>query len=110
MTTLNEDAKSNCPEQTDVYSISVKLPQFWSNSPSTWFIQAESQFSISRVSSEVSKYHYVVAALPQDIIESIIDFIQNPPLKDIYLEIKKLLIDRHSLSVEKRIEKLISSE
>lgn len=91
-------------------SISIKLPQFWPNSPATWFIQAESQFSISRVNSETSRYHHVIASLPQDIIESIIDFVQQPPNKELYTELKKLLIQRHSLSVEKRIERIVSGE
>lgn len=91
-------------------SIALKLPPFWPNSPATWFIQAEAQFQISRINSETSRYNYILASLPQDIIESILDFVQNPPPNDIYKNIKELLIERHSLSLEKRIEQIISTE
>lgn len=105
-----QQAKEESNASNDCQAISVKLIPFWPNSPHTWFIQAEAQFKISSVSSESSRYYHVLAALPQEIIESIIDFVQSPPEKDLYTSIKNLLIERHSLSVEKRIEKLISNE
>lgn len=89
---------------------SIKLPPFWVHSPATWFIQAEAQFSISRVTLDVTKYNHVIANLPQDIAESIMDQLSNPPKIDMYENIKKTLISRHSLSIEKRISKLISGE
>lgn len=98
------------PPVNESHAISIKLPQFWASNPQTWFIQAESQFSISKIKSETDRYHYVISALTQDVIETVIDFIQSPPNENLYSNFKKLLIDRHSLSVEKRIEKLISSE
>lgn len=107
------DGSPNQPSHSgsvQAHSIQLKLPQFWANSPLTWFVAAEAQFTISRITSESSRYYYVLAALPQDIIESVLDFIQNPPETNLYVGIKKLLIQRHSLSEEQRIEKLLSSE
>lgn len=102
---------STCQSRSDECSIiRLKLPNFWPASPITWFIQAEAQFSISRVLSDSSRYNHVLAALPQDIIESILDFVQCPPEKDLYKGIKDLLIERHSMSEERRLEKLLSSE
>lgn len=86
-----------------VHAISLKLPQFWTNSPATWFVQAEAQFSISKISADNNRYYHVLASLPQDVIESIIDFVQAPPEAELYEGIKKLLVQRHSLSEEKRI-------
>lgn len=91
-------------------AVQVKLPPFWTNSPATWFIQAESQFVLSRVVNDVKKYHYVISSLPQEVADSIHDVLENPPLVDMYGSIKKTLIDRNSLSVEKRIRILISDE
>lgn len=89
---------------------SLKLIPFWANNPTTWFIQAEAQFKIAKITSESSRFYHVLSALPQEVIESIVDFIQSPPEVDLYSNIKKVLIERHSLSVEKRLEKIISNE
>lgn len=103
----NIDSLASTPP---VHAVSLKLPQFWVNSPATWFVQAEAQFSISKITADKSRYYYVLAALPQEVIESIIDFVQTPPEENFYEGIKKLLVERHSLSEENRIERIISSE
>lgn len=93
-----------------VNSVSVKLQPFWANSPAVWFIQAEAQFAIAKIKKDVTKYNYVLGALPQNVLETVIDFIQSPPALNIYDKFKETLIQRHSLSEERRIEKLLSSE
>lgn len=95
---------------SEVNSVNIKLAPFWPNSPSTWFIQTEAQFGIARLTSEITKYNYVVAALPQDVAESMTDILENPPTTNQYSNIKNILIERHSLSIEKRIRKLVSDE
>lgn len=91
-------------------SVNIRLPTFWPNSIATWFIQVEAQFNIGRIASDVKKYNYVVSSLPQDIAESLMDILQNPPEIDMYKNLKETLIQRHSLSLEKRIRQLISDE
>lgn len=103
------DDDKNSAAELNAVSV-VKLQPFWPNSPATWFISAEAQFTLSRISSDVSKYNYVVASLPQDVAESIMDVLQDPPVINLYAHLKKILIDRHSLSIERRIKKLISDE
>lgn len=103
-----KESQHNVPGE--LQTIRLKLAQFWPSSPITWFVQAEAQFSISRITLDSSKYYHVLAALPQEVVESILDFVQSPPDKDLYAGIKKLLIDRHSQSEERRIERLLSSE
>lgn len=107
---VNSQTSASVSTENSSISSNIKLAPFWSNSPITWFIQAEAQFQIARVVSDSRRYYHVLGALPQDVIESILDFIQSPPTTDLYPSIKNLLIERHSLSVEKRIEKLVSTE
>lgn len=95
--------------RNEIQAVSVKLPPFWVNSPSTWFIQAEAQFVLARVSSDTIKFHYILSALPQTAIDSVLDYIQNLPENDIYKGLKQKLIERHSLSEERRIEELLSN-
>lgn len=111
---MNTDTKTNntVPIVTDpgIEPIKLKLPVFWLKSPAAWFIQAEAQLSLARISSDISRYNHVLTSLPEDIIESIIDFIQSPPANNLYEGIKALLIERHSMSEERRIEQLLSNE
>ncbi|XP_055920305.1 uncharacterized protein LOC129951950 [Eupeodes corollae] len=92
-----------------VNAISIKLPEFWKKMPAIWFIQVESQFSTRNIFTEQTKFHYVVQALPQDVAASVYDILvqsSNSP----YTDLKKALIDRHSMSESKRIEQLLSGE
>lgn len=101
----------NSEEDEELAKIcNLKLPPFWVNSPSTWFIQAEAQFALCRISSDLKKYYYVLASLPQEVIESILDYVQSPPDVAVYQGIKQLLTERHSMSETNRIERLLSSE
>lgn len=90
-------------------AVSIKLPEFWKQMPSAWFIQAESQFELRNITVERTKYLYVVQALPQDVIMSIHDILtseSNTP----YSDLKKALIERNSMSESKRVEQLLSGE
>lgn len=107
--TSNNDSKDTKPSG-EINPISVKLAPFWAHSPTIWFVQAEAQFSLARVTADQSKYNYVVSSLPQDIAESIADLLQDPPTTNIYDKLKQTLIERNSLSLERRIKKIISDE
>ena len=108
--TETDDTKSNevTPPQLD--QLKLRLPIFWAKSPTAWFIQAEAQFTLARISSDISRYNHVLTSLPEDVIDSIIDYIQSPPKVNVYEGIKCLLIERHSMSLERRIEQLLSNE
>lgn len=90
--------------------INIKLPQFWSDSATTWFILAEAQFGINEISNDAIKYNYVISSLPQDVAEAITDLLENPPKDNKYKHLKKTLIERNSFSIEVRLKKLLSNE
>lgn len=85
----------------------VRLPSFWPNNPSTWFIQAEAQFNVFRLTRDETKYCLTIAALPPETCESVIDIIADPPATDKYQKLKTTLISRHSASESKRLEELL---
>lgn len=90
---------------------SLKIPQFWTQSPASWFINVEAQFSTRHITQEQTKYEHVVQNLPANVIDSVLDLI-NPdqPSATPYTDLKRALMDRHSLSTSKRIEQLLSGE
>ena len=86
----------------------IKLPPFWASKPEIWFAQIEAQFTLSRVTSDKTKYNLVIANLPFEIIANIYDVIANPPENNMYERIKNVLISRLSQSEEKRLDNLLS--
>lgn len=93
-----------------IRAISLKLPPFWSKTPLAWFNQIEAQFQISNIKRDLLRYNYVISALPQHIAEEITDLINGCPGSGKYDYIKSSLINRYSLSVERRIKKIIADE
>ncbi|GFV94617.1 hypothetical protein TNCV_3826841 [Trichonephila clavipes] len=45
--------ESNWMEAPQVYRVSPKLPPFWADKPAAWFAQAESQFALAHITSEM---------------------------------------------------------
>ena len=48
----------------------MRLPTFWSAAPELWFAQAEASFKTwnPKITSDQTKYHYLLQALPQDVL------------------------------------------
>ena len=78
----------------NIQSIALKLPQFWADGAKIWFAQAESQFAIKNITSELTKYHHVIAALPNEIAVKLIDFFENVPEEEQYTSIKMRLLKK----------------
>ena len=81
---------------TDIQSVSLKLPQFWADGAKIWFQQAESQFAIRYITSQQTKYHHVVAALPGEIAVKLQDFFENVPEENKYTVLKFRLLKKFS--------------
>lgn len=103
-----QSTSSTMTTHTDAIDFAkVRLPSFWPNNPATWFIQAEAQFSVFKISKDETKYCLTIAALPAETCESVIDIIAEPPIANKYTTLKTTLITRHSASESKRLETLL---
>lgn len=101
----------NIPDhQPAIHRVAVKLPPFWADRPSLWFAQADSQFVISNIANEVTKFHYVVSQLDARIAAEVEDIITNPPATNQFTYLRSKLIERLSASEEQRIQRLLSEE
>lgn len=90
-----------------VAAVSIKVPPFWPEQPSVWFSQLESQFVIKNITSQHTKFAYVVANLTQEVAVRIPDIIATPPAAP-YDTIKARLVSMFDLSDYQKAEVLVN--
>ena len=64
-------------------ALAVKLPEFWPEDVNIWFTQCDTQFRISKITTEQTKFDYVIQKLDRDTVKRVRDLIANPPETDI---------------------------
>ncbi|XP_063616254.1 uncharacterized protein LOC134789613 [Cydia splendana] len=95
---------------TGVFRVGIRVPPFWPEEPAVWFAQLESQFTISGITSDTTKFYHVIGNLnPQFAIE-VKDIILSPPESNKYDKLKTELIRRLSVSQEQKIRQLMLHE
>ena len=104
------------PNDTDTEStfgayisrVAMKIPPFMKDDVELWFNVLESQFQLSNISQEDTKYNYVVANLTNpDAINAVREFITNKP-NNPYTTIKERLIKAFKESEDEKIQKLLN--
>ncbi|CAH8444494.1 unnamed protein product, partial [Schistosoma intercalatum] len=101
------------PEDNVLNSINaiaeLRLPTYGVNNLRIWFAQVEALFLARGIRSQATKYAHVVGALPIEVATEVGDLIDNVPETDPYDKIKAAVIQRTSLSDEKRLQQLLTS-
>ena len=64
--------------QPAVMAVAMKLPAFWPGNTRMWFIQAEAQFVLRKITEETTKFYHVIAALDCDTGTQVMDVLENP--------------------------------
>ena len=95
-------------QSSHLYAVALKLPVFWPDSCESWFINAESQFHLKNITSSVTKFDHVIASLPQNEIDNVVDIIRNPSATDPYGVLKARLLQTHSLTDYAQCESIMS--
>ena len=95
-------------QQHQQNAVSLKLPAFWTSQPKVWFQQSEAQFALRNITTDDTKYYYVVAALDQDSAKRVIDFLENPPEENKYTAFKRRLLGAYDLSESERAARLLN--
>ncbi|XP_077976158.1 uncharacterized protein LOC144432025 [Styela clava] len=99
---MSEDNKAG------LTAVSLKLPIFWTKNPAVWFHQVEAQFAVRNITTDETKYHYVVAALDENTAASILNVLNNPPETNKYQDLKEKLTTKCSLTDPERAARLCS--
>ena len=87
--------------------VTLKLPTFWTTCPLVWFAQTEAQFSLRNISSDDTKYYYVIAALDANTATRALSIISFPPAEQKYELLKSFLTSAFGLSEPKRANALL---
>ncbi|GBL63284.1 hypothetical protein AVEN_105780-1 [Araneus ventricosus] len=95
-------------QSANIARVGVKAPPFWRANPALWFRQMESQFTLAGVTSEITKFHHIVAALQPEELEVVGDIMLNPPADEPYDALRKRLCSQYADSEEQRLRDLIS--
>jgi hypothetical protein len=93
-----------------IFRVAVRLLPFWAERPAVWFAQAEAQFTLAGISSEQTKFCYVISQLDQRYAAEVEDIIISPPERDPYSILKTELVTHLSPSREQRIRQFLTLE
>ena len=88
-------------------AVGLRLPTFWPKRPDVWFRQAEAEFELRNITTDNTKYNYVLTSLDPDTATRIADFLAAPPAADKFKSLKKRLINTYGLSQLERSNRLM---
>lgn len=91
-------------------AVSIKLPAFWPTDPELWFMQVEAQFATRNITTDGTKYAYLVSSLTPEVAAEVREVLMNPPAEEAYKKLKEELISRTTKSTQARIKQLLTSE
>ncbi|KMQ86146.1 pol polyprotein [Lasius niger] len=89
----------------------LKLPQpFWKEMPAHWFQIAEATFALHKITSDETKYRYVLTNLDPSVIPFVSDLITNPPATSKYDALRSRIINSFEETQESKLRKLLRGQ
>ena len=107
-----DQKESNCwimeDDKHQMAALTPRIPAFCSWNPDLWFAMAESRFTIAvpKITSGLTKFHYLVQALDEDTALRVKDLIVNPP-QDAYEAWKTRLLQSFKLTRRERASRIL---
>jgi len=105
----DNETKVNETDFQQIAKVGLKMPPIWKNNIKLWFIQVESNFILSGISQDATKYNALVASLDTECLTAVSDILLKPPSDKQYDTLKERLISEFSDSETRRVQKLLST-
>ena len=84
--------------ELEVAAYAVKIPPFWSSDPMLWFAQVEAQLVLRGITTQLMKFHHILANISQAIATEVRVLQMNPPEENPNEILKETLIKRNTFS------------
>lgn len=88
----------------------IKIPPFWRENPTLWFSQAEAAFAISRVTSDDTKFRYIILNLDNAALPFVADLLASPPTQNKYEALKGRTLDSFDETQETKLRRLLRGQ
>ncbi len=99
-------APNNQQQQVAVATAALCLPEFYANSPQSWFDCLDSTFATANITQSITKFHWAVSKLPFSLIATVRPLSRNPTANsDPYKELQELLLRSYGLTDEQMTNK-----
>ena len=89
-------------------AVSLKLAPFWTARPRLWFAQADTQFALRGITTELTRFYHVVAALDGPTASRVEDIITTPP-EAAYTSLKDRLVKVYGLTDRERAARVLDA-
>jgi hypothetical protein len=108
--TENDNLRARATGQAAEYaaSTSLRLPEFWPDTPNSWFVYDERKLHVCGIVSESVKFDLLVRCLPRASLRQVLDVIENPHATEPYTTLKRRLMSLHDMTKFQRIVRLSS--
>ncbi|XP_018330784.1 uncharacterized protein LOC108740799, partial [Agrilus planipennis] len=100
----------NAQPTSSIDRLAVRLPPFVPSDPELWFCMVERSFEASGITSESTRFGYVLGNLDPQYAAEVRDIIINPLATEPYATIRAALIRRLGPSQELRTKQLLGQE
>ena len=98
---MHEDDNGDAPQ---IAPVNVKPPPFFTRNPAMWFKSMESQFHLAKIRDPLTKYHYIWAQLPEEIV------IKLPcDIPEVYDDLKHAVLAASEKSQMEKLNEAIGS-
>ena len=104
----SESKASHTATSSSINAVSVKLPQFSTQEPVTWFRRAEIQFRLRKITDPRTKADYGLESVPDSVFVQIAAWLDQQQDEVLYDDLRKYLLEEFTLSASARAQKLLS--
>ena len=87
---------------TNIDAVAIKLSVPWTSNMSAWFLQAEAQFNLRKISDSTTKFFHIIQVLSEEMMQKVMHLVSSPPADDPYGALKAELLKATALSDKQR--------